>query len=191
MTTRNAITSVPIIPVLAERWSPRSMDETHVLSESDLTSILEAGRWAPSAMNGQPWRYSAALRGGELFETVRGKLSGFNADWTKRASAYVVVSALDVTADGSKYVTADLDAGLSVAQMIIQAQGIGLVGHIMTGIDFTGLHEVLALADELRVVCVVAIGKGAPADRLEGGAYERETAPRARHSLDEIVLHRA
>jgi hypothetical protein len=102
-----------------------------------------------------------------------------------------VVSALDVTADGSKYVTADLDSGLSVAQMIVQAQGIGLVGHIMTGIDFSGMHEVLGLADELRVVCVVAIGKGAPADRLEGGAFERETAPRARHSLDEIVLHRA
>lgn len=165
------------------------MEETHVISDTELTSILEAGRWAPSAMNGQPWRYSVAKRGTDLFEAIRGNLSGFNSAWTARASAYVVVSTHDVTPDGSKYVTADLDGGLSVAQMIVQAQGSGLVGHVMTGIDFAGLHKMLELPDELRVLCVLAIGKAAPADRLEGGALERETAPRTRHSLDEIVLH--
>ena len=61
----------------------------------------------------------------------------------------------------------------------------------MTGADFAALHTLLQLPDELRLVCIMAVGKAAPADRLEGGAFERETAPRTRHSLDEIVLHRA
>jgi hypothetical protein len=36
---------------------------------------------------------------------------------------------------------------------------------------------------------LIAVGKVAPAEQLEGPAYEREIAPRVRLSLDEIMLH--
>lgn len=30
----------------------------HEVSEEDVTAILEAGRWAPSGLNNQPWRFA-------------------------------------------------------------------------------------------------------------------------------------
>ena len=57
-----ADTSVDIHPVLAERWSPRAFESNVKLGTEDLTAILEAGRWAPSSNNGQPWRSCTCWR---------------------------------------------------------------------------------------------------------------------------------
>jgi len=51
---KTAITAAPVLPVIAERWSPRAYDENYAISQHELLSILEAGRWAPSANNAQP-----------------------------------------------------------------------------------------------------------------------------------------
>ena len=37
-------------------------------------------------------------------------------------------------------------------------------------------------------IVIMAIGKQAPAEQLEGPALERETAPRVRKDLSEIVI---
>ncbi len=189
MTSRTAETSAPILPVLADRWSPRSMDANHEISDQDLLSLVEAGRWAPSAMNVQPWRFSVAKRGSELFGKIVSHLGGFNSAWSPRCSAYVVVSAFtngDKDQSGS---TSQFDAGLATAQILIQAEGLGLKAHVMGGIDHIALHAELGYPENLGLLVVVAIGKGAPAELLEGGAYDREVAARTRLPLNEIVLH--
>ena len=187
---KSAITAAPIAPVLAERWSPRAFDETHTLSQHEALSILEAGRWAASSNNGQPWRFSLLNRGEDLWQqVVTDGLIGFNQGWAPRASALLVVSVKTVTADGKPWNSAHYDAGLSVAQMCIQAEELGLRTHQMGGFVAPTVHKILDLADDLEVLVVVAIGKQAPADTLEGPAAEREVQARVRHELDEIVLH--
>ena len=186
---KTAITAAPILPVLAERWSPRSYDAAHEVSQHELTSILEAARWAPSANNGQPWRFSVATRGSELHEKVAAGLNGFNGSWAPSASALIVVSVLKTHADGSEYKSAHYDAGLAVANLTIQAQELGLHTHQMMGIEHATIHQNLGLDDNLAVLLVVSVGKVAAADQLTGPAYEREIQPRVRHALDEIVLH--
>jgi len=37
-------------------------------------------------------------------------------------------------------------------------------------------------------IVIMAVGKQAPAEQLEGPAYDREVAPRTRKELSEIVL---
>ena len=77
---KTAETKVPLLSEIAERWSPRAYDSTHNLTNDELLAVLEAGRWAPSAMNIQPWRFSVALRGDELHtKIVADAFSGFNA----------------------------------------------------------------------------------------------------------------
>ena len=61
-TSKTATTAAPLHPLLAERWSPRALDPRHELAEDQLTALLEAARWAPSASNTQPWRFAVALR---------------------------------------------------------------------------------------------------------------------------------
>ena len=189
MTSRIAVTSAPILPVLAQRWSPRSLDASYEISDQDLLSVVEAGRWAPSAMNVQPWRFSVAKRGSELFGKIASHLGGFNASWSPKAAAYVVVSAFTNGDSGQPGTTSQYDAGISTGHILVQAEGLGLHGHVMGGIDHVALHTDLGYPENLAVLVVIAIGKGAPAELLEGGAYDREVAMRSRLPLDEIVLH--
>jgi len=75
---RAADTTAPLHPLLAERWSPRGFDRSHHLDDDQLTTLLEAARWAPSAMNLQPWRFVVARRGSEPFTLIHDALMGFN-----------------------------------------------------------------------------------------------------------------
>ena len=187
---KTAETAAPILPVLAERWSPRSFDADYVISDQDVTSLLEAARWAPSANNIQPWRYSVLKRDTELFEQLTSQsLSGFNQAWAPRASALIVVSIQTLTGDGKTNHYAPYDAGLSVANLVIQTHALGLHAHQIGGFNHETAIEILQLDADIKPVVVVAVGKVAPAENLEGGAYEREIAHRSRLNLDEIVLH--
>ena len=187
---KTAITAAPILPVLAERWSPRSYNTEYVLTQHELLSVLEAARWAPSANNAQPWRFSVLNRGEELFQQVAAEgLSGFNQAWAPNASTLVVVSIKTLTADGKENRSAPYDAGLAVANLVTQSHELGLHAHQIGGFVPEAVTSILGLADDLRPIVVVAIGKVAPADQLQGPAYEREIQPRTRLELDEIVLH--
>lgn len=187
---KTAITAAPVLPAIADRWSPRAYDDSYEISKHELLAILEAGRWAPSAMNGQPWRFSVAVKGDNLFEPVRSALSGFNQEWSKRSSAIIVISVKNKTADGNPYPIAVFDAGLAAQNMMIQTTELGLSAHPISGIDTAAMHSVLELPEDLTVLAALVVGKRADAKVLEGSpAYERELQTRARHDLDDIVLH--
>ena len=98
---------------------------------------------------------------------------------------------LNISAPGMREAirVAMLDAGLAAQNMMIQATELGLAAHPVAGMVHADMHKVLGLADNLKPVLLLAIGKVAPADTLEGPAYEREIQPRVRHELDDIVLH--
>jgi nitroreductase len=189
MTSKTAVTAAPILPVLAERWSPRSYDANYELADQDLLSILEAARWAASGNNIQPWRFSVAKRGTKLFGTIAENLGGFNAAWSPNAAAYVVVSAFNNGNENVHGTTTQFDAGLSTAQLIIQAQSLGIHAHVMGGIEHVALQSALDYPKNLDVLVVVTLGKLASAENLDPTARDRELATRTRLELDEIVLH--
>ena len=188
--SKTAITAAPIAPVLADRWSPRAYDASYEISQNELLSVLEAGRWAPSSNNLQPWFFSVAKRGDDLFNRINAEaIEGFNASWAPSASAYIVVSAAMVTADGRDNTGATYDAGLATMSMVIQAEELGLATHQVGGFNRQTMPEILQLAEGVKPIVILVLGKGAPAETLQGPAYEREIAPRVRKTLDEIVLH--
>src|SRR5687767_13334842 len=88
--TKAATTAAPLHPLLAERWSPRAFDARHELTDSALTALLEAARWAPSASNTQPWRFAVALRGTAEHTALLEALAPGNRLWADAASALVV-----------------------------------------------------------------------------------------------------
>jgi nitroreductase len=181
-------TSAPLNELLEKRWSPRAYDANHLISEQDMLSILEAGRWAPSANNGQPWRFSVAARGADLHSKVTEGLGGFNQAWAPTASAMIVIS-IKKNEDGTSSPKNFYDAGLAVSLMTVQAQSLDLYSHQMAGIVPEVIQQGLSIPAEFEVAVVVAIGKVASPDVFEGAAYEREIAPRTRLPLEEIVLH--
>jgi nitroreductase len=181
-------TSVPMTDLLTARWSPRSYDKSHEISDQELLAILEAGRWAPSANNLQPWRFSVAKRGTALHDKVVAGLTGFNQAWAPAASALIVVSVK--RSDAGESIKGNFyDAGLAVALMSVQAQALDLYTHQMGGILHGELHKSLGLPADLEVALVFTVGKKDVPEKFEGEALARELAPRTRLPLSEIVLH--
>jgi len=185
-----AITAAPIAPVLAERWSPRSFNKDYLLTQHEALSILEAGRWAPSSNNLQPWRFAYISKTDELHGAICEKgLTGFNQSWAPNASALIVVAVQVNTADGKENTGRKYDAGLAASMMVVQAQELGLHTHHIGGLVREEILELLKLDSNYEILTVIAVGKIAPAEELEGPAFEREVAPRVRLELDEIMLY--
>jgi len=183
-----AQTAVEINEVLANRRSPRSLDATVSLSNEDLLAILEAARWAPSANNGQPWRFFVGHRGDEVFAQILDSLASFNQGWAHRSSELILVAGVHSREDGTPNKGYLYDCGLAVAQMVVETHHRGFVAHQMTGFDAAKAAENLGTDASLTPVAVIALGKQAPADLLQGAMLERENAPRQRKSLEEIVV---
>lgn len=183
-----AQTSVEIHEVLANRRSPRSLDSTAVLSQQDLIAILEAARWAPSANNGQPWRFFVGTRGDEVFGQILDSLASFNQGWAHRSAALILVAGVHSREDGTPNKNYMYDCGLAVAQMVVETHHRGFVAHQMTGFDALKATENLGIDPSLAPVAVISIGKQAPAEQLQGAMLERENAPRERKALSEIVV---
>ncbi len=183
------ITSQPIHPVLAERWSPRSFESGASISESDLTSALEAARWAPSSNNLQPWKFIVTHHGDDRFKAVTSFLVGFNQEWAPNASALIVACAEVVNADGTPRPSALYDLGLSVSFLTVEAHHRDLVVHQIGGFDREALAEHFCLPDSLKPVVVIALGKQAASSALKSDQLkEREESPRTRKALSEIII---
>lgn len=188
MSPRTAQTSAPILDTLSNRWSPRAFDASHEFPENALRGIFEAARWAPSANNVQPWHFIVARRGSEGFAKITDALVGFNQAWAGSASALIVAVAEITDEEGNERPWAHYDLGQAVAHLSIQAQSEGFYVHQMGGFDPAALKEAFGLGDNQVAVTVSSLGTLADSvDHLPEMLQERETAPRERRPLDEIV----
>lgn len=188
--SKTAHTEVPISAVIANRFSPRVYDPSHTISDQEVLRLAEAARWAPSGNNAQPWRFAFLKRDDELFKQIsESALTGFNQSWAPNSSLYVVAFANRFKADGSELDrhASYFNNALATAQIVLEAEAMGLKSHYMGGI----LHdEVLRLfdLDDAWVTCIITVGAlGDPAGASEE-MQQRESAPRERKSLDEIVI---
>lgn len=183
--------SLPIHPLIADRWSPRAFNSARTLTRPEVLSLIEAARWAPSANNLQPWRYRVVLHGEPTFAELAARgLTGFNQAWAPNASAMFVLSVKTVKEDGSELpkVGTHFDAGLSAAQLVLQAGSLGLHAHYMAGIVRDEVKVVLGIDETEHVVVIIAVGEQADESVLaEGAARERELTPRTRLPLDTIA----
>ena len=183
-----ANTAHPVHEIIATRRSPRSLDPTAQLSQDQIISILEAARWAPSAFNGQPWRFFLGQHGDETFSQILSSLEPFNQGWAKNASLLILVAAKTTRDDGSIHADFQYDTGLAVAQLVFEVHSLGFVAHQMTGFNPETAKSALDIPTDLVPVVVVAIGKQDEASKLAPALAEREIAPRTRKPLSEIVL---
>ncbi len=185
---KTATTSVPVHPLLAERWSPRGFDTVHALREDDLTALLEAARWAPSANNSQPWRFLVTHRGEEAFDRLAELLAPGNRAWAPSASALVLVAAETADDTGQPRPWALYDTGQAVAALTVQAEATGLHTHQMGGFDAEGARAAFDLDDTLTPVVVLAVGRRDAAAELPEPLAAREQAPRTREPLEALLL---
>lgn len=190
---RRAVTAVPIEEILSMRWSPRSYDPTATVTDEQVTSLLEAARWAASASNVQSRRFIVGRRGTETFDRIERHLMGFNRSWAPNASLLVLAIAVtspEGDAPAGAYRWAEYDTGQSMANLASQAHALGLHAHPMGGIEVADLRAEFDLPERFLPITVTAVGTIASPDLLPEKYRERETAERTRLPLDELVLAR-
>ena len=185
---KTASTTVPVHPLLAERWSPRGFDRAHEIGDEALAALLEAARWAPSAQNSQPWRFLVTRRGEAAHDRLFAALAPGNQAWAGRASALVLVAARTAGDDGQPQPWALYDTGQAVAALVTQAQADGLAVHQMGGFDTDAVRAGFGLADRLTPVVVLAIGLSGDTAGLPEPLAAREAAPRTRRPLGDLLL---
>jgi nitroreductase len=185
---KTASTAVPVHPLLAERWSPRGFDRTYQLDDVALTALLEAARWAPSSQNSQPWRFLVTRRGEEAHGRLFAALAPGNQAWSGTASALVLVAARTVGDDGAPQPWALYDTGQAVAALVTQAQADGLAVHQMGCFDTAAVRAEFGLGDTLTPVVVLAIGRSDRTADLPEPLAARETAPRTRRPVSDLLL---
>jgi nitroreductase len=186
--SKTASTRVPVHPLLAERWSPRGFDQAHEIGDEALAALLEAARWAPSAQNSQPWRFLVTRRGEPAHDRLFAALAPGNQAWAGAASALILVAARTAGDDGRPQPWALYDTGQAVAALVTQAQADGLSVHQMGGFGTGAVRAEFGLGEDLTPVVVLAVGRHDTEAGLPEPLAARETAPRTRHPLGDLLL---
>ncbi len=143
-------------------------------TSSDILKVLEAGRWAPSGLNNQPWRYMLVAD-----PKVKDQLARLTtSDAIIRSAPCLVLICLDLKASYNR--DKDLMAiGAFIQNMLLQAYDLGL-GTCWLGQIVNRKSEVAALMKwppQLEFVAGVAIGY-----------RDEKIGERERKALDELEI---
>jgi nitroreductase len=182
MTTRT--TDTGLAQVFLDRWSPRAFDGSD-MPDSDLATIIEAARWAPSSMNYQPWRFLHAKRGDANWNRFLSFLVPFNHDWAQHSSVLFYVLSEKVMGERPSH-THSFDAGAAWAMMAMQATMLGYITHGMGGVDFAAAAASLGVPESFKVEAAIAVGRQGDTAALPEKLQEREF-PSGRKARDEIA----
>lgn len=146
-----------MLDIIKARRSVRNFSDKK-LKSADIAKVLEAGRWAPSGLNNQPWRFGVIEN-----EELRNRIAAFTkyGSIIRRAAAVIVVC-MDV-ADSYNRDKDLMAVGASIQNMLLEARGLGIgtcwMGEILN--KKTGVADVLKLDKDLDLLAVIAMGYSA------------------------------
>ena len=161
------------------RYSCRSYDSTRPIEEEKIQAILEAGRLAPSACNGQPYHFTVCR--GETAKAVAAATQGMGMNkFASQAPICIVISekpyvksaALGAKVKGNDY--RSIDIGIATAYLTAEATAQGLATCILGWLDDKKIREICGLDQSVRLVITL----GYPAD---------SNRPKKRKDLEELV----
>jgi nitroreductase len=187
---KKAQTRNDVLDIIKKRFSPRSFRPAS-LTHEEINTLIEAASWAPSAMNEQPWRFVVALRSDEeRFRKLADYLVPGNKAWATNAGALVLIlGKRSYTMNGKANVNNTHDVGMASMNLLLQAAGMDIFGHIMEGFHKNDVSEDFDLpAQDLVPVTMLALGRLDEPDKLDEPYYSREVAGRTRKGLEELVL---
>lgn len=175
----------PVNHLILYRTSPRAMSGEEI-SNQEIMTILEAGRYAPSAYNSQPWRFLYAKNGTKNWDLFFETLVDFNKLWVKNAS-YIVLIIADRYLNEKEEITNIFDSGAACENMALQAKDLGLVSHAMSGFDYSKIRANLNIPEKYHVLAMLAIGKPGSLDVLPENLRSYEIVS-DRKELSEIAI---
>lgn len=187
--SKTAETAHEVLDLIKLRWSPRAFDSKPI-DQATLNTLFEAMRWAPSAMNEQPWRVIYTNKGEDAHQQIVDALMPGNQPWAVNAPVLLVtVVKKTYTMNGAANGAARHDLGLAVGNLSLQATHEGISMHQMGGIYSNKLQEIFNLPEDFEPVTVIALGYVGDPESLPEDLKARELAKRTRKTIDEFTFH--
>jgi nitroreductase len=171
--------------IFLDRWSPRAMSGEEI-PETELMSLFEAARWAPSSNNNQSWRILYARRNTEQWPPFFNLLADSNKIWAKNSSVLLLIVSKNTFDNGKPARTHSYDAGAAWENLALQGSLRGCVVHGMEGFDYELARSSLNIPDGFTVEAMAAIGMPGNKEELPDYLQERES-PNDRRKLTETV----
>jgi len=176
--------------LIQNRWSPLGFDRERSIDKATLLSILEAGRWAASSSNLQPWRFIVARREDQAeFQRLLSVIREGNQPWAQHAAVLMIAVAHKFRKPGVLNRHAGYDLGQAIAQMVLQALHHDIYAHQMGGFYPDKARETYQIPEDYEPYTAVAFGyRTSDLDHLGDGHRQREAAQRERQSLTDLVF---
>jgi len=175
----------PIDNIFLDRWSPRAMSGEGI-PETEIMSLFEAARWAPSSNNNQPWRILYAGRNTGHWPLFFNLLADSNKIWAKNSSALLLIVSKNTFDNGKPSRTHSYDAGAAWENLALQGNLRGYVVHGMQGFDYELARSALNIPDGFTIEAMAAIGLPGNKETLPDYLQERES-PNDRRKLTETI----
>lgn len=146
----------PVLNALFQRRSIRKYTDEPVPKE-DIITILEAGRWAPSGLNNQPWRFMVITRDDPRHEELAGCTKYAHV---VRASQACICVMLEKEAMYSE-IKDHQGAGACIQNMLLATHALGL-GAVWLGEIINDQPRTLSVLDkseeQYEIQAVIALG---------------------------------
>jgi nitroreductase len=182
---QNRVSQFPVNEEILSRWSPRAFVPNQVIAEQEIMSMVEAGKWAQSSSNSQPWHYVICNCNSPLFTNFLSCLDESNAEWCKNASALICLTVEKTDGKGANKFDF-FSCGLSAQNVTTQAMSLGYHTHFMAGFNEEKLRTFLNLSEEKTVVVCFVVGKMGNSELLTERNQSREL-PSLRKPITDIV----
>lgn len=177
-----------IYPLLKQRYSPRIFSKQE-LTDKDINRLFEAIRWSASCYNWQPWRFIYAHKGSEGYDKIMDCLSEFNQKWAVNAPFLMLAAYKEKTPEGKENFHALHDLGLSLGNLTVQAEYMGLGLHHMAGVDWKKAQKVFNVPEGFHISTAIAVGYyGGDLNDLPNDLQEQEKAERTRKPQEEFAF---
>ncbi len=169
----------PVLDAIKRRRNIMRFDSTPI-EEEKIQALLEAGRWAPSWANKQPWKF-IVVRDKALKEKCSTSSPTIFTKGIKEAPVCIVI-VVDTQADPYHYTE---DGAAAVQNIALAAHSLGLCTGWIGIIDINNnpdsaenkVKQILKVPDSYRVVAIIPVGY------TSGGFPEPKRKP-----LNEIVF---
>jgi len=119
--------------------------------------LLEAGRWAPSASNRQPWAF-IVVRDETIRRQVAQHAAYYFIRWAHVSEAPLLIV---LCGDGRNRVYRQFlheDVGLAGGQMMLQAKALGLGTCWIGALDRKAIAGILKVPDHMEIVGLLTVG---------------------------------
>ena len=139
--------------------SYRAFDESRVITREELEYLVSLARVTPSAVNKQPLKYFLSCDSDTNAKILPCTAwAGLLPDVKLPPEGHAPTGYIVICVDQDIMKASEKDVGIVAQTMLLGAVDMGL-GGCMIGAFRQELHEVLELADNLKIALVVALGK--------------------------------